>query len=144
MMWPDRLRTIQVQGKSLRGYFVVLRYEFPDVVIKASEGDRDATVCADAVQHIEQRLTWASESDPLLCMCCPRTLKAGRFAVVAAAPEQPDNRQSIAFAVCRQCGGTRARVTERAHGIFRRVWPGARRIELSAVSSAGGRGRTSS
>lgn len=143
MTWLDRLRTIQEQGGSLRGYHVILPSDILGIMVSASEGNPEALEPEQAIFDMAGSVGGAPRGAPMRCICCPRQLRADHFAIVVVSPERPGHQEnvvhgeSVAFAVCRRCGGTRDRVTTKAQEILQLVWPGARRIDLPKHGPAG-------
>lgn len=134
MIWRGRLRTIQEEARWLRGFYVILPSDIVGILVSGSEDNPQALELEEAIFDVTQRVGEAPRSEPVLCLCCPRPLRPDRFAIVAVLSRRENRKRSMALAVCRKCGGTRAQVSEKAQDALRFVWPDARRIDLPIVS----------
>lgn len=127
----DGVQRVNDEAGGLLELQVIQRTDLPALMLDALAGSSEAAqtlrLANDAVAGIQA----APRRRPMLCGCCPRALRGGRYAVVLARPARDDAAQPLAMAICTKCGPDFGAIQAAATVALRRIWPDLRPITIT-------------
>lgn len=110
---------------------VIQRTDLPALMLDALAGSSEAAQTLRLANNAVTSIQAAPRRKPMLCGCCPRALRGGRYAVVLARPARDDAAQGLAMAICTKCGPDFGAIQAAATVALRRIWPDLRSITIT-------------
>lgn len=116
---------------------VIQRGDMPALISDALAGSGEAMELLRLVRETMDGIQAAPRRKPMLCGCCPKALRNGRFSVVLAKPDRADASQGIAMMICAKCGPSYGAIQAAALVALRRIWPNCRPIAITHPQGGG-------
>ncbi len=116
---------------------VIQRQDMPAIIADAICGSAEAAQLMRLTNQVLANIQGAPRRKPMLCGCCPRALRGGRYAIIIAQPACDDPTQGLSMAICPKCGPTYGAIQAAAAVALRRIWPNLRPVTIR--HSKGGR-----
>ncbi len=117
---------------------VIQRQDMPAIIADAICGSAEAAQLMRLTNQVLANIQGAPRQKPMLCGCCPRALRGGRYAIIIARPACDDPTQGLSLAICRKCGPDFDAIQAKAAVALARIWPNLRRV---TITHPGGGGR---
>ncbi len=110
---------------------VIQQDDMPAMIADALGGSAEAVQLLRLTNQVLANIQGASRRKPMLCGCCPRALRGGRYAIIIARPACDDPTEGLSLAICRKCGPTYGAIQATAAVALRRIWPDLRPIMVT-------------
>lgn len=124
--WADGVARVSAEAAGLVEVQVVMRKDMPELLGCALAGDPEALRLGHLVCDTLDRIERAPKRRPMLCGCCPRTLRRGRYSLAFAVPRRDAPQEALSLAICEGCATDHAGVMDKVHAALRRIWPDLR------------------
>lgn len=131
--WAEGIQRISEEAAGVLVLQVVQHEDLPALLTEALLGDREAMHLATFVAQARQRIENAPRNRPMLCGCCPRSVRGDRYSLIYASPHRDGAREAVAMAICLRCGTDHGSVGSAASRALSRIWPDLRPISINAT-----------
>lgn len=128
--WAAGVARISAECAGVVALQVVTVEDMPELLGHALVGDPEAVRFAGLVSQVLQRIQDAPRDRAMLCGCCPKRLRGGRYSIVCAIPHRDDPREALTLAICRRCATRHDAIVQKAGQALRRLWPDLRPIDI--------------
>jgi hypothetical protein len=131
--WRDDISSVRAEAGGLFDVSIIDAMAAAELLGYAILGDRSAAELLEALRQAMERIRRAPRRYPALCVACPRPVKriAADTVFGIATPSVPSPSGAIGFVFCSRCSADRAALPEKAIRGLQRIWPDARRIEIT-------------
>ncbi len=127
----DGIQRVSDEAGGLLDLQVVQRTDLPALILNALAGSSEAAQTLRLVNDTVANIQAAPRRKPMLCGCCPRTLRGGRYAVIIARAACDDPTQGLAMAICTKCGPDFGAIQAKATVALARIWPNVRPVAVT-------------
>ena len=127
----EGVRQVSDEAAGVLSLQVIQRGDMPALISDALSGSGEAMDLLRLVRETMAGIQAAPRRKPMLCGCCPKALRDGRFSVVLAKPDRADASQGVAMMICARCGQNRGAIQAAALVALRRIWPDCRPITIT-------------
>jgi hypothetical protein len=110
---------------------VIQQHDMPAMIAGALGGSAEAMQLLRLTNQVLANIQGAPRRKPMLCGCCPRALRGGRYAVIIARPACDDPAQGLSLAICRKCGPDFDAIQVKATVALARIWPNVRPVTVT-------------
>ena len=110
---------------------VIQQHDMPAMIAGALCGSAEAVQLLRLTNQVLANIRDAPRRKPMLCGCCPRALRGGRYAIIIARPACDDPAQGLALAICRKCGPDFDAIQAKARVALARIWPNVRPVMVT-------------
>lgn len=128
--WADGMRAIHQEAAGAVMVEVIRPIDVGELIAEALGGSAEAVQCLRLRKGFIKRVRQSPPSKPMLCGCCPRSIRRSGFSVVLALPYNQAAENALALGVCERCGTEPAELLERAREALARIWPDVRSISV--------------
>ena len=130
MTWAEQMQAVSAEAGGVMEVSMVGREEWPHLHAAALQGDRTAGVILVAIADTITRVARAPRRRPMLCLCCPRSLRGSRFLCGVLLPSRPEPTSGIGVAVCHHCARTADEAMPKVLEALKRTWLDLRAVQL--------------
>jgi len=110
---------------------VIQQHDMPAMIAGALGGSAEAMQLLRLTNQVLANIQGAPRRKPMLCGCCPRALRGGRYAVIIARPACDDPTEGLSLAICRKCGPDFDAIQAKATVALARIWPNVRPVTVT-------------
>lgn len=110
---------------------VIQQHDMPAMIADALCGSAEAVQLLRLTNQVLANIQGAPRRKPMLCGCCPRALRGGRYAIIIARPACDDPTEGLSLAICRKCGPDHDTLQVKAAVALARIWPNVRPVTVT-------------
>lgn len=125
------LEQLHAEAAGVMKVVILRRRDVPALYAAASSGVGQARALLMTVDTSIRSIEAAPESEPILCVSCPRALRSTRYCFAVVLPDRVDLAKALAFGVCERCGPGLPAIKTRAVEAIKRIWPESRSIAVT-------------
>ncbi len=131
--WRDGIQIVHDAAGGLLDINIIDAADGREMLAAAALGNFEAAMLMRAVYQAASRINHAPRRSPVLCICCPRSIKRLTprlvFGVAFPAIAKPSN--AIGFAFCERCSEDRNTLAIKAAEGLRQIWPDLRPVVVT-------------
>lgn len=132
--WADGMKALHDEAAGAVMVEVIRPIDVAGLIGEALAGSAEAIQCLRLRNGFIRQARRSSPSKPMLCGCCPRSIRRNGFSVVLALPYNQAAENALALGVCERCGTEPAELLDRARQALARVWPDVRPITIHPIA----------
>ncbi len=110
---------------------VIQQHDIPAMIVDALCGNAEAAQLLRLTNQAIANIHGAPRRKPMLCGCCPRALRGGRYAIIIARPACDGATEGLSLAICRRCGPDFGAIQAKATAALARIWPNVRPVTVT-------------
>lgn len=129
--WAKGIEELHKEASGVLAVQVVQQADMAELLGYVLAGDPEAIRVLSVVRDALRRIQDAPRNRPMLCASCPKPLRNGAYAIIAAFPAHNDAARGMGLAVCRSCGTTDDAIQRKALEGLRRIWPDVRPVTVT-------------
>jgi len=127
----DGVQQFHAEAGGMLSLQVIQRTDLPAMILDALAGSAEAAQLLRLTNQALHNIQAAPRRKPMLCGCCPRSLRHGRYSIIIARPACDDPSQGLALAICNTCGPDRDAIDAKAVAALVRIWPNVRPVAVT-------------
>jgi len=128
--WAAGVRAVHDQAAGAVRVEIIRPVDVLGLLSEALNGSIEAAQHLRLANEFIDKARRSSMSKPVLCGCCPRSIRRGPFSIALAIPARPDAQNVMALGICERCGTEPAELLERVRQALSRFWPDIREIKV--------------
>lgn len=128
------VRTVSAEARGALTIGIITPADLPLLLIDALVGDVESVKLLRLVNQELERIVSSPADSPMLCACCPGSLKGGLYSVVIVRPACDDSTQGLSVAICENCAVGADAVRVKAAENLWKIWPDVREIQLHSTA----------
>jgi hypothetical protein len=131
--WRDGVQSINDEAAGMLDVDIIDAAYGATLLVRALRGDRESAALLLAVTQAAALIKRAPRRNPVLCICCPRSVKRLSDATVfgVATPSIANPTGALGFIFCDRCGADRATLAAKAADGLKRIWPDLRPVVVT-------------
>ncbi len=132
---PETLRQLNREAAGLLRLEIIRPQDIFGLSCAIFAGDGSAFARLTAVHQSGDRIRRQARKKPIVCLCCPRSIRNPRAVLALLFPASDAASMAVASALCDRCSAVdNATLMARAAAAYQQVWPGLRCIEMTHLA----------
>ncbi|MGI4951202.1 MAG: hypothetical protein ACRYGM_05305 [Janthinobacterium lividum] len=128
--WAQGIRAVHDQAAGALLVEIVRPADMAGLIADAMAGYSNAYQILRLTNEFIQAVRASAPKRPMLCGCCPRSIRRRPFNVALAIPACDDAANAVVIGICDHCATDPDALLDKARQGLARIWPDLRAIDV--------------